>query len=534
MLKKRIVLLLALITLLLTGIVGPARADQDSPKEMLIERIKNSQPNYFDISKGFEGSFAISVKDLQGFDGLGVPAKGLEGSGLKLDGSLNTLQKKLQVDITENYDKKQYEGSLYGDGNKFIFTRDFLGTALLVDPSLLTGVDPGSVNEYIYAEIPEMKDFWAALEAADYQKIIPVYREMLIFILEAVPDKYFTYSGGNIVLSLDKEGLEEVIASVMLKAVLEQERAANLMTDLMLASDPSLNKEELKKEIGGTLGCLAASGDEGPLGPGAIKEALAILNLEKLVVEISPDPAGKVSVDLDAEVKDSDFSVGLVLRSDLNGSRATELKSAYSLKLAVEGDGNAIEGSYTGEYSQKGGAFKEEDTLKLNMNIEGQKVGCTALISADMKENSSARVDIPTLTSKNSTDLDKLAAAAKHPEVAEPVGVFLDGKPVNFDVPPYMRDGRVMVPVRSLAEAMGYAVAWKDPNQVIITRDDFTVIMYVNERQYTANGQKMCMDISPEEKSGRNMVPLRFVAEEMGCSVNYNAATGRVDIYTNR
>jgi len=532
LLKNRIVLLLALITLLLTGIAGAARADQDSPKEMFMERIKNSQPDYFDLSKGAEGSFSISLKDLQGLDELGVPAKGLEGSGLKLDGSLNTLQKKLQVGITGNYDKKQFKGSFYVDGNKFIFNRDFLEAALLVNPSLLTGVDPGSFNEYLYVEVPEMEEFWAALEASDSQKLILSYREILLFMLEAVPDKYFTYSGENIVFSLDSEGLEEVITSIVLKVVLEQERATDLMTDLVLVNEPSRSREDVKKEIGGVLGDLAVSGDKGPLGPGEIKEALTMLNLEKLVVEMSPDPAGKVSVDMAAEVKDSDFSVGLVLDSDMTGSRATEFKSKYSLVLAARGDGNSFEGSYTGKYSQKGDVFKEDDTLVLKIQTEGKEASAKALINADMRESRNARVDIPALTGANSTDLDKLTAAAKPQAGAVPVSVFLDGKPVNFDVPPYMRDGRVMVPVRSLAEALGYAVAWREPNQVIITRKDFTVIMYVNERQYTANGQKMWMDITPEVKNGRNMVPLRFIVEEMGCSVKYDEVTGRVDIYT--
>ncbi|HBV97960.1 MAG TPA: hypothetical protein DEF36_13070 [Desulfotomaculum sp.] len=532
--KSRIVLLLALITLLLTGIAGAARADQDSPKEMLMERIKNSQPNYFDIYKGFEGSFAISVKDLQGLDDLGAPAKELEGSGLKLDGSLNTLQKKLQVGIAGTYDKKQYKGSVYVDGNKVIFTRDFVDIALLVNPSLLMGVDPGSINEYIYTETPEMEEFWAVFNSADSQKMISVYRDLLLFIVEAVPDKYFSTSGGNIIFSLDSKGLEEVVTSVMLKVVLEQERATDLMADFVLASDPSRSREDLEKEIGGVLGGLSVSGNQAPLGPADIKEALAMLNIEKLVVEMSPDPAGKVAVDLAAEVKDPDFAVGLVLNSDITGSRATELNGQYSLEVAAGGDGNTVEVSYTGEYSQKGGAFKEEDNLVLNMNIEGMEASAAALINVDMKENSSARVDIPALTATNSTDLAGLTAVAEPPAGEAPVSVFLDGKPIRFDVSPYMRDGRVMVPVRNLAEALGCGVAWKDPNQVTITRSDFTIIMFVNESQYISNGQSMSMDIAPEVKKGRNIVPLRFIVEEMGCSVEYDEVTGRVDVYTNR
>lgn len=532
MIKSRLVLLLVLIILLLTGIAGAARANQASPKEMLMERIKKSPLNYFDISRGAEGAFEMVIKDMKGWEGSGVPAESLEGSGLKVDGSLNTLQQKLQVDIAGAYDKQQYQGSFYIDGDRFIFTRDFLEAARSVDPSLFMDLNPDSVNQYVYSTIPEAGEIWADLKLSDPQKLLPVYRDMLLFLLEAVPDKYFTYSGGKIVFSLDREGLEEVIYAIMLKVVLEQDRFNDLVVDYVMATSPSQNREELKKEVGGSIEGLLGPGDKSPVDLGEIKEALSIIDLEKFVVEISPDPAGEVSFDLEAGVSDQDFSTRLDVDLNMTGSRATELKSAYSIVLTMGDGADFIEGSYTGDYSQKGGKIKEEDTIVLNIKIQGEEASATALVNVDMKENSSARVDIPVLTGANSTDIAKLTGAVKPPAGAAPVSVFLDGKPVKFDVPPYMSDGRVMVPVRNLAEALGCQVEWVEPNRVVMTREGLEVVMLLGQRVYTVNGKSKQMDVPPLMIDGRNIVPLRFVAQELGCRVEYDGTGNRVYVYS--
>lgn len=532
MIKSRLVLLLVLIILLLTGIAGAARANQASPKEMLMERIKKSPLNYFDISRGAEGAFEMVIKDMKGWEGSGVPAESLEGSGLKVDGSLNTLQQKLQVDIAGAYDKQQYQGSFYIDGDRFIFTRDFLEAARSVDPSLFMDLNPDSVNQYVYSTIPEAGEIWADLKLSDPQKLLPVYRDMLLFLLEAVPDKYFTYSGGKIVFSLDREGLEEVIYAIMLKVVLEQDRFNDLVVDYVMATSPSQNREELKKEVGGSIEGLLGPGDKSPVDLGEIKEALSIIDLEKFVVEISPDPAGEVSFDLEAGVSDQDFSTRLDVDLNMTGSRATELKSAYSIVLTMGDGADFIEGSYTGDYSQKGGKIKEEDTIVLNIKIQGEEASATALVNVDMKENSSARVDIPVLTGANSTDIAKLTGAVKPPAEAVPVSVFLDGKPVKFDVPPYMSDGRVMVPVRNLAEALGCQVEWVEPNRVVMTREGLEVVMLLGQRVYTVNGKSKQMDVPPLMIDGRNIVPLRFVAQELGCRVEYDGTGNRVYVYS--
>ena len=50
---------------------------------------------------------------------------------------------------------------------------------------------------------------------------------------------------------------------------------------------------------------------------------------------------------------------------------------------------------------------------------------------------------------------------------AERINVTIDGVPVQFDVSPRTVDGRVMVPVRAIAEALGKQVFWNPQTNTV-------------------------------------------------------------------
>lgn len=54
--------------------------------------------------------------------------------------------------------------------------------------------------------------------------------------------------------------------------------------------------------------------------------------------------------------------------------------------------------------------------------------------------------------------------------IQNPIKLIIDGKEIETDVPPQIINGRTMVPVRVVAENLGCAVKWdKQNNTVIIT-----------------------------------------------------------------
>ncbi len=103
------------------------------------------------------------------------------------------------------------------------------------------------------------------------------------------------------------------------------------------------------------------------------------------------------------------------------------------------------------------------------------------------------------------------------------VKVFVKGRKPNFDAEPFVKEGRIMVPVRAIAEALGLEVDYKS-GVVTITNpaNGKTVILYVGRSEAEVSGQKVALDVPAQVvPSGRTVVPLRFVGENLGADVDW-------------
>ena len=102
------------------------------------------------------------------------------------------------------------------------------------------------------------------------------------------------------------------------------------------------------------------------------------------------------------------------------------------------------------------------------------------------------------------------------------ITVVLDGEKVSFDVPPQIIDGRTMVPIRAIFEALGAEVEWNDKTKTVTaTIDDYVVECTINSKVMTVCGEKTEMDVSPVIVDGRTLMPARFAAEAFGCRVGW-------------
>lgn len=118
------------------------------------------------------------------------------------------------------------------------------------------------------------------------------------------------------------------------------------------------------------------------------------------------------------------------------------------------------------------------------------------------------------------------------------ISVALDGNKLTFDVAPQIIDSRTMVPIRAIFEAMGAEVIWDAAtNTAICTKEDTTVTMTLDSKTQTINGKSIEMDIAPIIKNDRTLAPARYVAESFGYSVKWEDNVKRVVIsspeYTN-
>jgi len=123
------------------------------------------------------------------------------------------------------------------------------------------------------------------------------------------------------------------------------------------------------------------------------------------------------------------------------------------------------------------------------------------------------------------------------------VKVTIDGVSVEFDPLPVIKDGRTLVPFRSILVALGCTVEWdpeariavaiKDNLQIHMPVDSTTAILYDFDpaADTISNPQEMTMDVPAAIIEGRTYVPVRFVSETLGASVNWDGET--ISIVTN-
>jgi len=114
---------------------------------------------------------------------------------------------------------------------------------------------------------------------------------------------------------------------------------------------------------------------------------------------------------------------------------------------------------------------------------------------------------------------------------AQDITIVLDGNVLEFDVSPMNIDGRVMVPMRAIFEALGADVQWNEESEAVIAeRDGAIVRAIVGDINMRVNEQQVEMDIAPMLVEGRTLVPIRFVSEAFGAEVSWDEARRVVSI----
>ncbi|MDO9535663.1 MAG: copper amine oxidase N-terminal domain-containing protein [Bacillota bacterium] len=109
--------------------------------------------------------------------------------------------------------------------------------------------------------------------------------------------------------------------------------------------------------------------------------------------------------------------------------------------------------------------------------------------------------------------------------------IKLRGMPFVTELPPVLKGGRMLIPLRAISNGLKATVDWDaDERKITITKGDVEVIIYLGEMTYYVNGEEMQFDVGPDLINNRTFVPLRFIAEALGAKVDYDDETGEVII----
>jgi len=131
-----------------------------------------------------------------------------------------------------------------------------------------------------------------------------------------------------------------------------------------------------------------------------------------------------------------------------------------------------------------------------------------------------------------------------HEYDAETIKLNVNGKEVQgLTMHPVIIDDYTMVPVREVFEALESEVLWHDDTcQVEIIDNGVSVLVKIGDRNVFVNsaiipideGQPLPMLIGMSPDELKSMVPVRFIAEKLGFTVEWDEKTRTVSIYENK
>ncbi len=97
---------------------------------------------------------------------------------------------------------------------------------------------------------------------------------------------------------------------------------------------------------------------------------------------------------------------------------------------------------------------------------------------------------------------------------------------------PSIKDGRTLLPIRVLIESLGGTVEWNAKEQkVTISLNGHSTVLIIGKTDTLVDGSKTTLDVAPEIINDRTYIPLRFVSEHLGASVNWDSETQTITIY---
>lgn len=105
----------------------------------------------------------------------------------------------------------------------------------------------------------------------------------------------------------------------------------------------------------------------------------------------------------------------------------------------------------------------------------------------------------------------------------------VDGESVLLDAAPFIsQEGRTLVPIRFVSEAMDNEVGWNGETREVTINNN--IVLQIDSVNAYVDGNQTTLDTAPVIVNDRTMVPIRFISEGLGYEVGWNEETREVTI----
>ena len=290
-------------------------------------------------------------------------------------------------------------------------------------------------------------------------------------------------------------------------------------------------KVEENAKLGTTLSDCAISGGKATgvdgkeiTGTWAWKDGSEILSTAGTVSKtavFTPDDHNYNNIETEVEITvNRKKSEGTSDPSYSGGGSSSSSDKKYTIKFETDG-GNTIEAEKT-----NGKITEPETPEKEGYTFDGWYTDKELTKKFDFDKAVSGNITLYAKWTENTKDNieDKQIILTINEKEAV---VF--GKTVVNDVAPVIVNGRTMLPIRFIAEALGAAVDWNDTEKkVTIKSDDKEIVIYIGSDTAYVDGVAEKLDVEAFIKDSRTYMPLRFISENLGADVQWIAEENKV------
>ena len=108
---------------------------------------------------------------------------------------------------------------------------------------------------------------------------------------------------------------------------------------------------------------------------------------------------------------------------------------------------------------------------------------------------------------------------------------YVNGGSKTLDAAPVIRNSRTMLPVRFVAENLGATVGWDGATSTVtVSTSSVEIRITIGKAQATVNGTAVTLDSPAFIENSRTYLPVRFVAENLGATVGWDGVTSTVTL----
>lgn len=125
-----------------------------------------------------------------------------------------------------------------------------------------------------------------------------------------------------------------------------------------------------------------------------------------------------------------------------------------------------------------------------------------------------------------------LALQLTHTAAYADITVKVNDRTIVMDSSPYISENNTLVPIRFIAEALGCDVSWdSEEKKAQISDNETNIVLFAESNTAYVNNEKKTLGTKVSVKNNRTYVPLRFVAENMGADVHWDEENQSAIIY---